>query len=157
MQQEKHQRIYREFKSVVEASADTVFPLLCPTREYDWIPHWRCRLIHSTSGFAEPGCVFRTDFGDDWGEEVWVISHYQPNSTIAFVRTGPVRTTRYQITLTPAGQDSVTIAIRQEITALTARGNELLAAFSQKDYETTMVHLISMLEHYLKYGTMLRT
>jgi len=25
------------------AAPDQVFPLLCPTREYDWIVSWKCR------------------------------------------------------------------------------------------------------------------
>ena len=42
----------------LSGSPEQVFPLLCPTREYDWIETWQCELIYSDSGFAEPGCIF---------------------------------------------------------------------------------------------------
>ena len=27
-----------------------LFPLLCPTTEYDWLPGWECELLHLASG-----------------------------------------------------------------------------------------------------------
>ena len=38
-------------------SQDSLFALICPTREYDWIPGWSCDLLHSDSGYAEYGTV----------------------------------------------------------------------------------------------------
>jgi len=61
-----------------------VFPLLCPVREHDWIPHWSGELIYSDSGVAELGCVFRTTASA--GEETWTVSRYQPPVAIGFVR-----------------------------------------------------------------------
>jgi hypothetical protein len=55
-------RIVRSFRMQLAAAPDKVFPLLCPTREYDWIEAWKCRMIHSDSGYAEPDCIFKTDF-----------------------------------------------------------------------------------------------
>ena len=46
----------------VPATPDRVFPLLCPVREYEWIPGWECDVLHSVSGVAEEDCVFRTRF-----------------------------------------------------------------------------------------------
>lgn len=40
------------------ADRETVFPLLCFNREYEWIPGWECRMIHSESGYMEKGCIF---------------------------------------------------------------------------------------------------
>ncbi len=34
-------------------SPGTLFPLLDPTTESDWIPGWNCDLLHSNSGYAE--------------------------------------------------------------------------------------------------------
>ncbi len=36
-------RTIKSFKMQLTAAPDKVFPLLCPTREYDWIDSWKCR------------------------------------------------------------------------------------------------------------------
>ena len=63
-------------------SQDRLFALICPTREYDWIPGWSCDLLHSTSGYAEYGAVFRTAFRGR--EEIWVCTRYEPNQAIDY-------------------------------------------------------------------------
>ena len=35
---------------VLNAPPATVFPLLCPVREAEWVPGWTVRMIHSASG-----------------------------------------------------------------------------------------------------------
>lgn len=154
MQKEKKYRVIREFQTVLPAEVERVFPLLCPVREYDWIPYWRCKVMYSESGLAELGCVFQTDFEDRYGLETWTVTHYQPNEKISFVRTGEIRTTRYEIRLNP--EDNVTnICWRQEITALTSKGVDLLTASSEDEFMSMMESINNMLAHYLKTGTML--
>lgn len=41
-------------------SPEKLFPLLCPTTEYDWIPNWNGELLHSKSGLAEYNAIFKT-------------------------------------------------------------------------------------------------
>lgn len=147
-------RIDRQYQTKLEAPPQKVFPLLCPEREYDWIPQWSCEMIYSKSGVAELGCVFSTNFGDEYGPEVWVTSHYQPNHKIGFVRTGQVRSTRYEIELQPENTGSI-ITWRQEITSLSDEGPGLLKSFSQAKFESLMVPLNQMLAHYLAHGTAL--
>ncbi len=151
MTEKYNTRIVREYATKIEAEPEKIFPLLCPIREYDWIPYWKCQMVYSKSGIAELGCVFITDFGDGNGAEVWVVSHYEQNAKISFVRTGRERTTRYQITLLPEGK-LTTIIWHQEITALSEVGNQRVAAYSDEDYEALMVPLNRMLVHYLKTG-----
>ena len=74
----------------LNATREKIFPLLCPTREYDWIEDWDCTLIHSDSGFAEPNCVFSTQgtttkFDKEFNE-IWVVSCYEPPARIEFVK-----------------------------------------------------------------------
>lgn len=136
------------YRMEVKAPAGQVFPLLCPVREYEWIPHWSCRLIYSESGYAEAGCVFQTDSGAEYGVETWVVSHYENNAKIAFVRTGSRRTTRYEITLTPT-ENATTLLWRQEITGLDDIGNELVTASSEQEFQTMMESLEQLLIQYL--------
>ena len=46
------------------AHPDRVFPLLCPVQEALWLPGWCAEILHSESGVAELGCVFRTHDAD---------------------------------------------------------------------------------------------
>lgn len=147
-------RIDRQFQTRLTAPPERVFPLLCPIKEYDWIPQWRCEMIYSKSGVAELGCVFKTDFGDAYGAEVWVTSHYEPHRKIAFVRTGLMRSTRYEIEVQPEGNGSI-ITWRQEFTSLNQAGSDLLESFSQANFEAVMAPLNKMLEYYLSHGTAL--
>ena len=55
------QRVTHQFTQTNFAPPETVFPLLCPVREADWVPGWQYRLIYSKSGVAEAGCVFITE------------------------------------------------------------------------------------------------
>ncbi len=61
---------------------EELFSLICPTREYDWIPGWSCELLHSSSGYAEYGAAFRTTFRGQ--EELWVCTRYEPNEAIGY-------------------------------------------------------------------------
>lgn len=157
MEKANNKRIVREYKTVLKAGRAQVFPLLCPVREYDWIPPWRCDLLYSQSGFAELGCVFRTDFGDQWGPEIWVVSLYRPAEVIAFVRTGAMRTTRYEVILEADLQDTAITHItwRQEITGLNSAGDALVAALGGDEFQAMIVSLNEMLAHYLATGTSL--
>ena len=68
---------------IAPAAPERIFPLLCPVLEYQWIPTWRCELLHSASGVAEEDCVFRTDL-PEVGPMTWVVTRYQPAARIEF-------------------------------------------------------------------------
>jgi hypothetical protein len=144
-------RVSRKYETDLPATPEIVFPLLCPVREYDWIREWRCEIVYSRNGFAELGCVFTTDFGDSNGQETWVVSHYDPNTKIAFIRTGLVRTVRYEVLLKPHENGS-TILWHQEVTSLNTRGDELLEQYTEDAFRATMEPLNKMLAHYLQTG-----
>ncbi|HEY3366337.1 MAG TPA: hypothetical protein VGK74_14880 [Symbiobacteriaceae bacterium] len=80
--------IKSSFVQRFQAPPSTVFPLLCPVREYEWIEPWQCEMLHSESGIAEKNCVFRTRGPSD---DVWVINNYEPNTRIEFVRVNALR------------------------------------------------------------------
>ena len=46
-------RITRTYEMTVPAGLEQVFSLLCPKREYEWLPYWKCQMIYSVSGGAE--------------------------------------------------------------------------------------------------------
>jgi hypothetical protein len=77
-------RIVRTYSHELAATPDEVFPLLCPVREYDWLPYWKCEMIHSDSGIAELDCIFKTALPEE-PEAVWTCSRYEPNQAIEYI------------------------------------------------------------------------
>ena len=137
------------------ATPERVFPLLCPTREYDWIEHWDCDLVFSKSGYAEPDCVFTTDFpGDE--KDVWVVDQYIPNQVIQFIRVSANRVIRYRITLTDQANGQTTAVWEQKVTALTEDGNSYVESLSNLDFGLKIKGLELLINYYLETGEMLR-
>jgi hypothetical protein len=147
------------FRYVQKLSAppDKVFPLLCPTREYEWIGLWSCDLIYSDSGFAEPGCIFRTDFMSDPGPLVWVISSYEKNEAIGFTRTSGDYVILHTITLIDGGDEGTDAVVDMIYTALTEKGGDFIASLTPEAFEEEQSTLERMLNHYLLHGSMLRS
>ncbi len=135
----------------IRAEPEAIFPLLCPVREFDWIPTWDCDLVYTASGVAEEGCVFQTESGDG-GADTWVVSRYEPPARISFVRVDRLRTIRYDIHLRPESDGSTTLAWEQEITALDDRGDHHVAGQRQEDFAALIGKVERMLEHYLQTG-----
>ncbi len=75
-------RIVRKGTLALKANAKTVFPLLCPVKEADWIAGWEdiCTLFYTDSGVAEEACVFETDTPEE-GKSLWICSHYDAKNT----------------------------------------------------------------------------
>ena len=138
----------------INGTPEEVFPLLCPKRESEWIEPWKCNILWSESGFAENDCVFQTNFPED-GLETWVVSTYQPNERIEFVRVCANRVTRHNMSLR-RNEVGTEVTWEQVITALTPAGNDLISTFNQKEYEEEIRTLEMMLNFYLATGEMYR-
>lgn len=75
MSQVSMRKVY-SFEHEVDAAAATVFPLLCPVREREWVAGWQADLLYSTSGFIEQDCVFRVP--KNGYQTLWSVAHYRP-------------------------------------------------------------------------------
>jgi hypothetical protein len=137
---------------ILAGPPERVFPLLCPTREYDWIETWQCEMISSDSGFAEPDCVFRTSFPADGPPDTWVVSGYEPPDLIEFVRVNPLRCIRYTIALRQVRPQETEAEWSQIITALSSAGNDTVRGLTDEAYAQKMALLQRMLNHYLTTG-----
>jgi hypothetical protein len=140
----------------LDASPGAVFPLLCPVREYEWIDVWQCEMIHSVSGIAEHGAVFRTAFPQDGPPDVWVISRYEPPRVIEFVRVNAWRTIHYTIHLESEEGRKSRWRWTQTLTGLDAEGDAQVAAADASDFAQKIDALGAKLAHFLATGTMLR-
>lgn len=149
-------RASRAFRMKLAAAPERVFPLLCPIREYDWIDTWQCRLIYSDSGYAEPDCIFKTDFPADGPQDTWVVCRYEPPQLIEFVRVNPLRAIRYTIRLRETAVGETEADWSQVITGLDEDGNAFVRGLDEAAFTTRMGALQKMLNHYLSTGRMLR-
>ena len=141
----------------VHAEPAAVFPLLCPVREYDWLPGWDCRLVYTESGVAERGCIFQTVDPGDGGVDTWVVSHHEPATRVGFVRVNPLRAIQYDIHLSPNADGSTTLEWQQVITALDEKGDHHVAALEEEDFKARIKSLETKLDHYLATGEPLKT
>ncbi len=144
-------KIKSRFVQQLQAPPAKVFPLLCPVREYEWIEPWQCEILHSDSGIAEKNCVFRTRFPGDSSDDIWIISHYEPNTRIEFVRVNALRTMCLSITLTDNGNDTTSVVNEQFLVGLNEEGNQSLDHMADGfSFEMRMGE--AMLNHYLTTG-----
>jgi hypothetical protein len=150
-------RITREFTHQVQAPPEQVFPLLCPVREYDWIPTWECQLVYAASGRAEDGCVFRTEMPDH-GPAIWTVSRYEPPRRIQFVVTYPAsHVEKLEIEVSPVEEGRGSYLRWTRIyTGLNEEGNALLEQVTGTMLTRRMERIGWMLDHYCRTGEMLR-
>ena len=136
---------------LINAKAANVFPLLCPVREFDWIEKWDCELIYSESGFAELGCIFSTFNPDDGGKDIWVISRYETDKRIQFVRVNSIRSITYDLFITEANEQT-RILWQQQVTALNEKGNAFLETVNQVAFTNQIMMLQKLLNFYIETG-----
>lgn len=133
---------------VLNASAEKIFPLLCPTKEYDWIAPWTCELIYSKSGLAELDCVFTTNFPGDI-KETWIVDKYEKNNLIQFIRFSESRIIRYCIELINNNNETTNAIWTQTVISLNSDGNSFIDNLSAVEYENEIRTLEKMLNHYI--------
>lgn len=147
----KTERVRRRFEhnQYIHAPPETVFPLLCPVREYDWIPEWDCRMVYTESGLAEAGCIFQTSREAEGNLDTWLISRYDPNRHIAFVRINHLRAMQYDIQVERFAEHASELTWTQVVTALNDEGDRHVAALQQEDFARTISKLERLLNEHV--------
>lgn len=139
-------QIRRTFK--VEATS--LFRLLCPTTELDWLPGWNCDLLHSNSGYSEYNVVFRTNFFGP--EELWICTHYEPGKAVEYARYSKDFCGKLDISLIDNCDGTVTGSWVATISALNEDGNQVVAHLGEG--KKHLEECIDYLEHYVTTGEM---
>lgn len=116
----------------------SVFPLLCPVREAEWVEGWDPKLVISESGVAEPGCVFVTPA--DSGDAIWVTTLHDPEALrVEFVKVTPGETVgEIRIALEEDGAGGTRSAIEYAYTALGPGGEAFVRAFDEAAWAAFM-------------------
>jgi hypothetical protein len=139
----------------LDATPETLFPLFCPVREYDWIEGWSCELVHAPSGAAEEGVVFRTPAPHDRGTMTWVVTRHSRSHAIDFACVAEGLVMRLMIRIAPEADGSV-VQWTREFTATDAAAAAWLAALPEAGVAARTALLFERLAHYARTGEMLR-
>ena len=132
-----------------ETTPDKLFPLLCPTTEFDWMEGWHCELVYSHSLFQEYNAIFKTNYFNI--EETWVVSHFEPYRVIEFVRVSENLSIKVDVRICDNLDGTCTGNWIVNATALTSQGNAALQKMKPEDEPIGI--LIDALDHYIKHDT----
>lgn len=150
-------RTTRAFTQRINAAPHQVFPLLCPVREAEWLEGWTYDLLHSQSGYAEEGCVFRTQPAGD-PETVWVVTRHDPaDGIVEFVRvTAGLIATQLQIHVEAAGEAVSSVCITYHFVPTSEAGARLVRErHAEAEFRKAMEWWERSMNHYLETGTRL--
>lgn len=153
-------RVVRRYTQTIEAAPDVVFPLLCPVREGEWVDGWAesCEVLHSDSGVAEEGCVFRTR-AKDGRETVWAVTrHDREARAIEFHRVTPgLLATRLAIAAEGRADGGSAVSIAYTLTPLGVEGRQALVSdWDEPSFARDMAWWEQSMNHWLRTGQVLR-
>ena len=156
MKSNQSKRLVQSHEITIPATADRIFPLLCPVREYEWIDGWSCDLLRSESGVAGKNCIFRTNDPLE-GELTWVVSRYEPDRAIEFVIFQPeLLVLKLDLALSENGDGTTCLRITHTFTGLNESGNAVVEMFPEDFTRERWGRLGDALIHYLRTGLMLK-
>jgi hypothetical protein len=152
MKVEAPKRVSRSYTQSIGAPPDEVFPLLCPVRETEWVNGWKPSLVLSSSGVAEPDCVFVTPGLPD--NALWVMTVHEPRQhRLEMLKLIPeVVVGKIAIQLSADGAKGTRAEITYSYTALSAYGERALGEFSEEHFRSFMETWEREINHYLKTG-----
>jgi hypothetical protein len=125
-------RIVRQTGFEIDAPRATVFPLLCPVRERDWLPGWQADLVYSACGLVEGDCVFRSQHAQ-LGEALYVTSRYEPADGVVefIVFFTDICVMKLAIQATPTRDAKTQLRWSRTYTSLCERGDDFLAGMTE--------------------------
>lgn len=152
-------RIVKTFKMDLCGDAKSVFHLLCPVKEIEWIEGWKdiCRLIYSESGIAEEACVFETENPIE-GRAVWICSRYDlENTKIEYIKHIIDKAIiKWTMEVNGHSKDTSSISLTYNATSLTEEGNHFVRELMEIRFPMFMQKLQEDINFYLSTGEMKR-
>jgi hypothetical protein len=146
-------RILRTYRQTINAPPESVFPLICPVREADWLDGWQHAMIYSKSGLIEEGAVFSTPHAGE-GDTVWIVTRYDPKEReIEFARFTPnSRTCVLTIAVRPGATLRSYVDIAYTYTATTPAGNDFIDRLTEETFLAAVVFWEKSMNHFLATG-----
>jgi hypothetical protein len=139
------------YTQTLNAPPESVFPLLCPVREAEWVTGWDPALVVSSSGVAERDCVFVTPAQPH--DAIWYITRHEPREGfVEMIKVTPAVTAcRVTIRLRPTA-DGCEADIAYSHTSLGPEGDRFVASFTEDFYREFMRQWEARFNHFLCYG-----
>jgi hypothetical protein len=148
-------RIIKNYTMKIEANPESVFPLLCPEREKEWIDGWAYEMIYSKSGFAELNCVWKSNF-PNLGEAYWIMTRCVSPKEAEYVRFIPdLMIVNLLMELKEQDNDTTLIEVTNTFTGLCKQGNLAVDQVSQV-VNNTFSSLETSLNHFVSTGCLLK-
>ncbi|SES99111.1 hypothetical protein SAMN05660297_01117 [Natronincola peptidivorans] len=147
----KAEKEVRRFNLRFNASAEVIFPLLCPEREKEWIPGWEYEMIYSKSGLIEEGCVFKTYEYEV--ETIWLVAkHDQNKKEILFIQFAKdLIIAEFSVVLSENEAETTDAAVQYIYTPLNKEGKEYIdRELSQEILDEEMGKMEMVMNYYLQ-------
>ena len=150
-------RLTRTYRQTISAAPETVFPLLCPVREAEWLDGWNYTMLWSQSGLVEEGAVFSTR-GENEADTVWIVTrHDRATLALEFTRFTPAsRVCVLRIAVEPHADGRSLVDIAYTYTGITAAGNGFLDGMTDASFLDAMTFWQRSMNHWLATGETLR-
>lgn len=142
------------FEKELNAPPGEVFKQLCPSREADWINGWTVDLLYTTTGYAEPLCVFRTPESNIFGPGLWVLTRFEPDSVLELVVFHEaIDIIEYtKIHLFDYGNETCKVVFEITLTAINEKGSMVIESFPDEEPP-----FLDELEHFLAHSSLKET
>jgi hypothetical protein len=137
----------------LSASPNRVFPLFDPIGEKQWADGWEPEIIYPLSGEVEEGMVFTTGSHDEV-QVIWTILTFDAAKwRISYLRvTSGSHVARIDIRCEDHLDETTRTSISYTFTALTERGNDYVAKFTEEHYQEWMSSWEKAINYYLRHG-----
>ena len=142
-------RVVRWTHFEVDAAPETVFPLLCPVREREWIENWEAAMVYSASGVVEGGCIFTT-VSPLLGKALYVTSRHEPEAgRVEFVVFFPgTCVQKLDIAVSPRAGGGSRLHWSRTYTGLSREGNALIEGITEEAFQKQMTELARSLSRH---------
>ena len=158
-------RVQSQHEVLINAPAQSIFPLACPVGELKWIDNWRFDLIYSESGINETGCVFlepssalsmlRLPNADTY----WTCNRFDTEQHVfeAVWITRDLTIANWVLRMTDLGGGRTRVAWDLAYTGLGEAGNRLIEeAGLDRRMKRGLEFLATALKHYVETGELYR-
>ena len=139
------------------SDAETVFPLLCPVKEVDWVDGWKdiCNTIYTESGFAEEGCIFETMMPNE-GRAIWICSKYdRENTEIEYIKHIMDKAViKWFMAVRNQSEKQSSIFVTFRATSLNPESDRIIEELMESEFPIKMKGLEEGINHYLATGEM---
>jgi hypothetical protein len=128
-------RYIKEVELVLNAQAGEIFPLLCPTVEYDWLNGWKCIMYYSKTGIAEKNCIFSVPTGFPLYKRLFYnVTEYNPDDRIVFnVFANKLFIMLIEMDLESSKDNQTKLKLKYTITGISKKGNKVAKLVYDKE------------------------